>query len=217
MTSSRDEATWESPKGLDERVLSALQSLPGRIAFNGLRRALRAHPESLSRSLRRLEREGQVERSRDGYRAVGTRSSEPTASLEGLRAIAHVDLPPGSLSDTVFGRISGRWFGSLRWVGLVDGPQGRLLAWARRDGSAPVLLGIDRGVLRVYVRDDRSNDDEESEDAAYELLSHALGALRPSAAAVPGALTFFAATPVGVHSWVDNGWDSRSLLEPHAE
>ena len=206
MVSEGEETAWESPKGLDERVLSALQSLPGRIAFSGLRRALHAHPESLSRSLRRLEREGQVERSRDGYRAVRAGRDAPAETIGGLRAIAHVELPPGALPDTVFGRISGRWFGSLRWVGVVDGPHGRLLAWARRDGSGSVLLGIHRGVLRVYVRVEGHDpsDDEEAEDAAYELLTHAVGALRPSPATLSGPVSLFAATPTVVGPWDDN-------------
>jgi hypothetical protein len=204
MATDRDEAVWESARGLDERVLSTLQSLPGRIAFSGLRRVLRAHPESLSRSLRRLEREGQVERSRDGYRAVRPRREEASGVLDGLRAIAHIELPPGALPDMVFGRISGRWFGSLRWVGVVDGPQGRLLTWARRDGSGPVLLGIDRGVLRVYVREDEPSDDEDAEDAAYELLTHAVGALRPSPATLSGPVSLLAATSDAPDRWTDN-------------
>ena len=204
MASDRDETAWESAKGLDERVLSTLQRLPGRIAFSGLRRALRAHPESLSRSLRRLEREGQVERSRDGYRAVPARREETAGVLDGLRAIAQVELPPGTLADTVFGRISGRWFGSLRWVGVVDGPQGRLLAWAHRDGTGSVLLGIHRGALRVYVREDGSNDDEEAEDAAYELLTHAVGALRPTPAPVSGGVMLLASTLGEPDPWTDN-------------
>ena len=204
MVTDRDEAVWESARGLDERVLSALQSLPGRIAFSGLRRVLRAHPESLSRSLRRLEREGQVERSHDGYRVVRPRREEAPGVLEGLRAIARIELPPGALPDTVFGRISGRWFGSLRWVGVVDGPQGQLLTWARRDGSGPVLLGIHRGVLRVYVRDDEPSDDEDAEDAAYELLTHAVGALRPSPTTMSGPVSLLAATSDDPDRWTDN-------------
>lgn len=190
MTSLR-EAPLESSGGLDERVLSTLQGLQGRIAFSGLRRVLHAHPESLSRSLRRLEREGLVDRSDGGYRAVGEPArGEAHGSLD-LRPIASVDLPPGAPPESVLGRLSGRWFGSLRWVGVVDHPSGRLLAWARRDGAGYVLLGIDRGVLRVYVRGESSGDDpNEVEDSAYELLGHAVEALRPSGR---DAVSFFAA------------------------
>ena len=180
--------SWQSP------VFWTLQGLQGRIAFSGLRRVLRAHPESLSRSLRRLEREGLVERSDGGYRALGDRPKGDARSSADLRPIAHIDLPLGTPPESVLGRLSGRWFGSLRWVGVVDRPSGPLLTWARRDGVGYVLLGIERNVLRVFVRGESSGDDpNEAEDSAYELLVHALDALRPSGRELVGSVRFFAA------------------------
>jgi len=205
MTTDREELSGERSKGLDERVLSTLLDLQGRIAFSGLRRVLHAHPESLSRSLRRLEREGRVERSSDGYRAVGAGANRLVPGSSELRPIAQVELPPGSVSSSVLGRLSGRWFGSLRWVGVVDGPTGRLLAWARRDGSGYVLLGIHRGVLRVYVRGDEAGDDEvETEDSAYELLTHAVDALRVPSPGPTGPLNFFAGSLESPGPLLDN-------------
>ena len=196
MASDPGEVAGERSQGLDERVLSTLQGLPGRIAFNGLRRVLRAHPESLSRSLRRLEREGLVDRAEGGYRAIGEVSTRVPPTTQEFRSIAQVDLPPGTISDVVLGRIAGRWFGSLRWVGVVDGPSGPRLAWARRDGSDYVLLGIQRGALRVYVRaGDPEDDERETEDAAYELLTHAVEALRPSSDRSVGSVSLLAAEP----------------------
>jgi len=196
MSGGREDVSWERSKGLDERVLSTLEGLQGRIAFSGLRRVLHAHPESLTRSLRRLEREGRVEHSAEGYRAVGAVPNRFAAGSPELRPIAQVELPPGAVPDAVLGRLSGRWFGSLRWVGVVDGAPGRLLAWARRDGAGYVLLGIQRDVLRVFVRADGSGDEDgDTEDSAYELLTHAVGALRPAAAPSVGSLSFLSAGP----------------------
>ena len=205
MSALRDEPAPASTGGLDERILSTLQGLHGRIAFSGLRRVLHAHPESLSRSLRRLEREGRIERSDGGYRALDEVPRGVPRASDALRPIAQVDLPPGAPPESVLGRLSGRWFGSLRWVGVVDDPSGRLLAWARRDGAGYVLLGIDRGVLRVYVRGDSSGDEtDEAEDSAYELLVHAVGALRPSGRDVVGSVRFFAAGSPGPSPALDN-------------
>ena len=204
MASDPDEPTWVPTKGLDERVLSTLEGLPGRIAFSGLRRTLRVHPESLSRSLRRLEREGRVERSRDGYRAIRPVPTVGPGGLDGLRPIARVELPPGAMIDSVFARLAGRWFGSLRWLGVVEGPTGRLLTWAGRDGTGQVLLGIHRGVLSVFVRDDRSGEDDETEDSAYELLAHAAEALRLSPGMSLGPTSFLAADALAEEPRVDN-------------
>jgi len=192
----RERAAAPVGAGLDERVLSTLQGLRGRIAFNGLRRALRAHPESLSRALRRLEREGLVERAAGGYRAIAAPEEPRPASTE-LRTLASVDLPPGLSAELVLGRLAGRWFGSLRWVGLVERPSGRLLAWTGRDGAGYVLLGIDRGVLKVFLpREFESGDPMDSEDVAYELLAHAIEALRFSGGTAAPSVALFAAERV---------------------
>lgn len=205
MHSTPEEIPEGPARGLDERVLSTLQGLRGRIAFSGLRRVLHAHPESLSRSLRRLERAGRIERTDGGYRALEGALGSTPRTASGLRPIAQVELPPGTPPDSVFGRLSGRWFGSLRWVGVVDGPSGRLLAWARRDGDSYVLLGIHRGVLRVYLRGERAEDDEnESEDSAYELLGHAVDALRVPGHSAASPVTFLSAGGTELPSPVEN-------------
>lgn len=193
MASLPEEADRPTGGRLDERVLEALQGFQGRVAFSGLRRALHAHPESLSRSLRRLEREGLVDRSSKGYRALGPAAlGRPGAEPE-LRPIARVELPPGTPVESVLGRLTGRWFGSLRWVGVVESPSGRMLAWARRDGDGHVLLRSEGSALQVYVRGLTSDDPTESEDSAYELLVHAVDALRPSGHANPVATALLAA------------------------
>jgi len=166
---------------LDQRVLTTLEGLSGRLAFSGLRRVLGSHPESLSRSLRRLQREGLVERTDDGYRAIHPAAGRGEPADREMRAIAAIDLPPGAPASTVLGRLAGRWFGTLRWVGVLERAEGQLLAWARRSGEGLVLLGLRRGVLRVYVPALRAGDDPaEAEEAAYELLFHAVETLRPS-------------------------------------
>jgi hypothetical protein len=183
MTPPADAHDPSGSSRLDDRVLVALQELHGRIAFSGLRRVLKAHPESLSRSLRRLEREGLVERTDGGYRLLAREPTSDAATVSELRPIARIDVPLGVAPETILGRLSGHWFGRLRWVGVIDRPSGRLLAWARRDGSGYVLLGIHSRSLRVYVPEESGPDDEgEAEDAAYELLGHAVEALRPSSA-----------------------------------
>jgi DNA-binding Lrp family transcriptional regulator len=192
------------PVRLDERVLTALQGLPGRVAFSGLRRVLGAHPESLARALRRLEREGLVERTDGGYRALAGVPAPSTDLTRELRPIARIDLPLSTPADALLGRLSGHWFGSLRWVGVVERPEERLLAWARRDGSGYVLLGIDAGALRVYVPADPETDAAEAEDAAYELLVHAAEALRPLHSEGT-AVSFLSASPADAStSWGDN-------------
>lgn len=85
----------ESLPRLDERVRGLLAEIPGAVAFQGLRRTLGVHPESLTRALRRLERDGEIQRTNEGYRLVGAASSIPGASTPSLAVAAH-----GPLSTT---------------------------------------------------------------------------------------------------------------------
>jgi len=179
----------EAPSGrLDDRVLITLQAMHGRMAFSGLRRSLQAHPESLARALRRLEREGLIDRSTDGYRALN--APTPITSPDGteLRPVARIVVPFGLEPDAILARLTGRWFGGLRWVGVVERPSQRLLSWAHRDGSGAVLLGAHGGSLRIYTTSGPAEGDAtDSEDAAYELLVAVADALRPNGPARPVA------------------------------
>jgi DNA-binding Lrp family transcriptional regulator len=165
---------------LDDRVLGTLQELGGLVTFSGLRRVLAAHPESLSRSLRRLEREGLVERADGGYRALAGPGGIDLESVGELRTVAHLELPRDSGGEARLRRLAGRWFGSLRWVGEVVRPSGRLLAWARRDGAGLVMLRWDPGAITVLVPGTpEAGDFAEAEEAGFELLYHALRSVRP--------------------------------------
>jgi DNA-binding Lrp family transcriptional regulator len=188
---------------LDERILLTLAELPGRIAFSGLRRVLDAHPESLSRALRRLEREGLIDRADGGYRAlVSPPALDTNASLD-LRRLGSVELPIGAPPTSVLARMTGRWFGTLRWVGVVERNGRQLLTWAPRVGGGFVSLCVEAGRLGVYVPvDSVAHDTGEIEAAGYELLVHAVRALRPSEGG--SALSMLADRPAPLGALRDN-------------
>ena len=137
---------------LDDREFDVLAELAreedGRTAFQGLRRRLGLHQQALTRTLRRLERQGVVEHDRDGYALTGQghaalRGRAPLASprrgdvLPLLQAL----LPPTVTAEDVADRLARRWFRDLRWYGRAEGPAGTTLSW----------LTVDRGLL-VRVR-----------------------------------------------------------------
>lgn len=173
---------------LDDRVLVTLQAMHGRMAFSGLRRSLGAHPESLVRALRRLEREGLVDRSTNGYRALSAPKPITTSSAVELRPVARIAVPGNLDAEAVLTRLTGRWFGGLRWVGIVDRPPQRLLSWAHRDGTGTVLLGAQGGALRIYTTSGGAQGETaDFEDAGYELLVAVADALRTTGPARPVA------------------------------
>lgn len=161
---------------LDDRVRELLSEICGPVAFNGLRRALRVHPESLSRSLRRLAREGTVKRTAQGYRLVTDGSAQRPASLPSDlptgAPVAELKLPPQDSPQEVLGRLSGRWFGDFRWVGFYEGPGNTTLLWTHRNDGSRLWLRIRGDVLEVF----EDPPGKEGPAAAYQLLRHVLGA-----------------------------------------
>ncbi|MFZ0699112.1 MAG: hypothetical protein WAN74_02830 [Thermoplasmata archaeon] len=189
----------EAPRtaGVDGRVLEILSERSGRIAFNGLRRALGVHPESLTRALRRLARAGTVTRTEGGYALTepalkGSRSGNPP------RTVASIQLPPGALAEDILGRLAGRWFGSLRWVGIHEHPGDPWLVWSTERGHAHFMLAIQRGSLRVLT--DLPAGGVGTEDgAAYELLAQAVERIRSVASRSDSSvLTLEAGSPPSV-------------------
>lgn len=177
---------------LDDRVLEILQTRGGRLAFNGLRRALGAHPESLARALKRLEREGAVDHQEGGYSLAISPSAAPSRQyVPETRSVASVQLPSGIPSDSVLGQLAGRWFGALRWVGVYDRTGDPWLVWSVGTSSHRVMLSVRAGNLRVLVEGNArtSATPPEVETAAWELLRHALDRLRPEAGAAGGVRT----------------------------
>ncbi len=180
---------------IDDRVLEVLAESSGRIAFSGLRRVLQVHPESLTRALRRLERDGSIRRADGSYElsAPIARDSEGPPPVA-VRTVASVELPPGGSREEVFGRLSGRWFGRLRWVGLFDHPGDPWLVWSVEGSPAHVMLSARAGRLRVLVEGTPSGAGGALDDAAYELLTHAVTQLREVPRRESPTVAFLAST-----------------------
>lgn len=172
-----DTESWEPSGRLDDRVVSVLAVQDGHLAFNGLRRRLGGvHPESLSRALRRLERDGAVVRAAGAYSLAEPVQREANRPRREAHLLATVGLPDGVTRETVFGAVAGRWFGQLRWVGVYERATDPWLVWTVEGEGGEVALSLRRGALRVLV----DPDDARLKVAGRELLRAVLERLRPS-------------------------------------
>ncbi|MDE1821591.1 MAG: hypothetical protein KGJ23_02585 [Euryarchaeota archaeon] len=186
MTRTTEEASSASDSSLrlDDRVRELLSEFPGSVAFQGLRRTLGVHPESLTRALRRLEREGAVERTQEGYRltearnldARGTFSRPGAPRWEGAPRV-ELRLSPGEQASRLIGALSGRWFGEFRWVGSYEEGRRTTLLWVSRQGRELLGLVLEGDLLRIHQQGP-SAAIHERPFACYELLQHVLTALR---------------------------------------
>ncbi len=187
---------WGTPGRLDRRVLDFMSEFPGEVSFAGLKRTLGVHQESLSRTLHRLERDGQVERSGQGYR-ISERNFLTKAGTSSLHFPHRGETPRAELrldqsSDAVriLGSMAGRWFGQFRWVGSVeDGPRTTLL-WTSVSTPEQLAMVIEGNRLQVYHRPVDSSVEGAESNAAYELLHHTLNSLGRQSGEVGSAVYY---------------------------
>ena len=136
----------------DKKVLSILNQdndlADNQYTFNGLARKLGMHQQSLSRALHRLESSGLVEKSEAGYRPSKNLRSilvkRSRLDLENLSKkiskqhlqfvqVLQLYIPSTVEVEEIVNKLVGKWFGDLRWIGLIDGDGGYVLQWANGD------------------------------------------------------------------------------------
>src|SRR6267143_5368526 len=107
--------------------------------FDGLRRITGAHPETLSRALERLEEDGMVVRSPDGYsttdKAKGAVPLRPAFDSGKRVPILRTFLPYGASAGVIVSALKGRWFDRMRWVGMAESEDGVVMKWVTDDGA----------------------------------------------------------------------------------
>ena len=142
--------------------------------FDGLRRITGTHPETLSRSLERLEDDGFVVRSPDGYSVTDKAkvSMAVMATTDGARRvpILHTFLPYEASTGTIVSALKGKWFDSLRWVGMADAEDGLVLKWVTDDGSALLDARFSGGQLDVDAKIAKEADLPKAVRAAHQLM-----------------------------------------------
>jgi hypothetical protein len=144
--------------------------------FEGLKRRLGLHPETLSRILDRLEAEGVVKKSSEGY----TVTKEIVKSLKhnGVRgtvqrAVLLQTFLPSDLSiEVLVSNLRGRWFGLLRWLGLAQNEHGISLKWVTEDGSVQIDAKVCENVFSIEAKFLHGFNQNLALKASYQLMTH---------------------------------------------
>lgn len=144
--------------------------------FEGLKRSLGAHPETLSRILTRLEEQHVVEKTERGYEVT-----ERGREVVGLRELASVE-PRMTLLRTLLPRVDnpreaisslrGRWFGPLRWLGYSEDERGTNMKWITEDGGIQVDAIFTDGELTIEGRVREGKDLTDAIKASHQLVGH---------------------------------------------
>ena len=169
--------------------------------FDGLRRITGAHPETLSRALDRLEDEGMIVRSPEGYSTTGAAKEavqlRPAFTAGKGVPILHTFLPYGSSLRIIVSALKGRWFDRMRWVGFAESEEGVVMKWVTDDGSALIDARFSSGQLDIEARTKKDSDLSGAVRAAHQLvgrISRMYASSRPGARPSLMQIGYFTAT-----------------------
>jgi len=166
--------------------------------FDGLRRITGTHPETLSRSLERLEADGIVMRSPEGYSLTGkareTSDLSPAAAGAKRVPILHTFLPYDASAATIVAALKGRWFDTIRWVGMAESEDAIVMKWVTEDGSALVDARFSGDQLDIDAKVTKEADLPKAVRAAHQLMgriSRLYSSSRPSSRAAFMRIGYF--------------------------
>lgn len=142
--------------------------------FDGLRRITGAHPETLSRSLERLEDGGVLVKSPEGYgltdKAREAFAMKPAYGGQRRVPILHTFLPYEASARKIVDALRGRWFDTIRWVGMADSEEGFVMKWVTEDGSALIDARFSAGQLDIEAKIAKETDLPKAVRAAHQLM-----------------------------------------------
>jgi hypothetical protein len=144
--------------------------------FEGLKRRIGMHSETLSRILDRLEEEGIVQKQPGGYK-VTSRINEflrphPTCTDESHVPLLNTFLPSDMSVQQLISDLKGKWFGLLRWLGLAENAEGVALKWITEDGGIQINANISERTLTIEAKFLRDKDLNMALQASYQLMTY---------------------------------------------
>jgi len=143
--------------------------------FEGLKRRAAAHPETLSRSLDRLEELSILERANGAYRLTAKGQellhAHPLSRSTGGIPLVRTLLPPTVPVRQVFANLKGRWFGTLRWLGYSEMTDEVVLKWVTADGKVQLDARLSEGELTIEGRLLQGEDRVAAIRASHELMT----------------------------------------------
>ena len=163
---------------LDDRELEVLKLFSAdqnaHYSFQGLRRRLGLHQETLTRTLKRLEDANAIERGPDGYklRSARTGFSFTVPTTQPPKTIVEAYLPAQVDVTVLFQRLRGKWFGSFRWLGYSHDGNLLSMSWISEDGRMQLQARINSGKITIGADTQAGPNESEQIAAAYQLFDH---------------------------------------------
>ena len=188
------------PSQNDLHILEAIgsDSDTQNISFQGIKRKLGLHQETLSRALHRLQRDGFVERvDHQGYRisekgrlAIFSYGNHSTLGVGGRVqqqqqypvSILTAKLPEDVSVQDLVSSLSYRWFGNLRWLGFGESNGAATMSWITNDSDLKLTVKIKDDSLTIESFTESPESFSQAVRSAYDLFEHVSRAFRGESA-----------------------------------
>lgn len=169
-------------------ILSLLSKEPNaEVTFQGLKRKLGWHQEILSRTLRRLQKDGVLLKTPSGaYKLNAGEKQSCPSHLRRIRddvtPVTQLWLPQDLSSDILASKLKNTWYGAWRWYGYSKEGSEKMLTWLSEDGRVWVNLRIVDSAMFIEAGPVESIGRDRCIHAGYELLSHVIRRYKSSLA-----------------------------------
>jgi predicted transcriptional regulator len=172
----------------DKKILSLLRKeMWSTYSFKALQRKLNIHQQSLSRALNRLLDLNLIEKTSSGYKLVEGSAYNFNQTLEDnslneeieidkskklrkYKQLIQIYMPVKGNIEPIVDHLTGKWFGKLRWFGMIKKDTGFRLEWIVVDkNSNNKIFQININILSEYiiVESDAVSDSEKVEAMYY--------------------------------------------------
>jgi DNA-binding Lrp family transcriptional regulator len=132
--------------------------------FNGLKIRSNIHQEILSRSLKRLKELGLIDKTKLGYNfnkkgkftfsklksIINKERNNQTKYIQ----IIHVSVPFQISNQQIVEKLAGKYFGSLRWIGMIQNIKGYQLKWKDIENFIEIVVYLSNNNIIIETNDD---------------------------------------------------------------
>ncbi|MFZ7136919.1 MAG: hypothetical protein ACOWW1_00650 [archaeon] len=169
---------WQDVSQLSERDFDVIEVIGVEdlvcFTFEGLKRRLKIHPETLSRTLIRLVQDQVIKKVDNGYclteKGKQLLQRQDKVDVGNEVPVLQSFLPPGFQSSKLVSSLEGKWFGNLRWLGYSKSKDDVTLKWITTDGEIVVSVVLTKGAFYVYSKTISEGDISLAINVAYQLM-----------------------------------------------
>ncbi len=132
--------------------------------FNGLKIRSNLHQEILSRSLKRLKELGLINKTKLGYNfnkkekfifsKLKSISNGERNNQTKYTQIIHVTVPFQISNEQIVQKLVGKYFGNLRWIGIIQNIKGYQLKWKEIENFIEIVVYLSNNNIIIGTNDD---------------------------------------------------------------